>query len=248
MPDVDIPFSLRLAVLLVALATVAALERWKRGPEATRWREYSFLLGAAVVGAVFGASFDQISLSLSPAYFELGKGIEVGDGFRLRVTTLGAQAGFVAGLILGGMLLMANNPRPGLKGLPYRRLATHVFPVPLAALVLAPFGAVFMYIYSPDLEIAANVLPSFLTVWGLHCGLYLGALVGVVFAVSGVRRERRSARDASAGALEEPAPESAKAEVDCAVDEPIGVQTSVLAEPVGDREQAAGDDRAREAL
>lgn len=248
MPDVEIPFALRLVVLLVVLATVAGLERWKRGEAATRWREYSFLLAAAAVGAVFGASFDQISLSISPEYFELGKGIETGEGFRLRVTTLGAQAGFVAGLILGGVLLMANTPKPELEALPYRRLAWHVLPVPLAALVLAPLGSVVMAVVAPDLEIAANVLPRFLTVWGLHCGLYLGALIGVLCAMIGVRRERRRSKRDSGGSLEESGSEPTKAEGECAVNEAGGVSASVLSEPIGDREQAAGGERSREAL
>ena len=73
MPDPS--FGVRLLILLAVLGGIAGVDYWRNRQRATRWREYSFLLACATLGGLFGAAFDQLSVALSPEYFEVGKGI-----------------------------------------------------------------------------------------------------------------------------------------------------------------------------
>ncbi len=100
-------FGWRLAALLLLMATVAWVERWRRGPAANRWREYSFVVGVALAGAIAGMAIDSITARLAPSYFVEWKGIEPGRGFESRVLQLGAQAGFGAGFFAAALLAIA---------------------------------------------------------------------------------------------------------------------------------------------
>lgn len=191
-----LPFWVRFLGLLLFLAAAAAVDRWRNGPEARRWREYAFLLAGGGLGAAFGAGVDQVSMTLSPEYFELGKGIPPGPGFRWGATMVGLQAGFVGGLFVAGVLLVANNPRPGRAALPGRALWA-LTPVILAsALGLAVpgwvLGPVFLgHDYASEL-LGPERLVALLRVWGLHVGLYLGSILGLASAIVSLRRARRS--------------------------------------------------------
>lgn len=99
MEFVPLPFGLRILVVVCLAVGVVAWD-WRRHPQQpTRLYEYSFLLGCGVVGAAFGVVNDLITSSISLDYFVLGKGLAGGEGFRDRVMSLGAQAGFGAGII-----------------------------------------------------------------------------------------------------------------------------------------------------
>ncbi len=201
MPDVpNVPFPARVLLLIVVLAVFAGIDRWRKGAEATRWREYALLLAAAFLGGTFAALNDQLSLWLSPEFFELGKGIERDESFRYNVTEMGFHAGFLAGAIAAGVLLIANNPKPERPGLTLRRLLPSV-PIVLVPAVLGGAAGAFLW---PGLvqvlaiealqNLAASLPPgkgeALLRVNGIHGGLYLGALIGLVVSVWRVRRER----------------------------------------------------------
>lgn len=189
----DVPFHLRALVLLSLLGIVAAIDWHRHREAATRWREYSALIALGLLGGVVGALLDQVSLALGPEYFELGKGIEPGDGFRLRVSYLGFQAGVVAGLVGGSVLLVAN----GAHGHPLPRVARFgLFPL-LGALLVGALGCGLGAAGFDPLgltEIVDGILAAHhraervVTVWGFHAGLYLGALLGLVAGVIQLRR------------------------------------------------------------
>ncbi len=192
----DVAFHWRLLALLVFLGAVAGVEWLRKREEANRWREFAFLLAAAVAGGVFGALVDQVTVTLSPEYFVAGKGLAQGDGLRLRAGYMGFQAGFLGGAVASGVLLVANTPRAGQPLLSFRALWVCAL-LPLAgALLLAPGGALLGSLDPLDLRpdvygaVARVRAPAFLRVWGIHAGLYLGAILGLGVAVWRVRRLR----------------------------------------------------------
>jgi hypothetical protein len=80
------------------------------------------LFAAGLAGGALGAAGDLVTSAISPEYFTLLKGIPAGPGFRESVLALGFQAGFTAGAIAAGLLLIASRPRPALPALARGRL------------------------------------------------------------------------------------------------------------------------------
>jgi hypothetical protein len=196
----ELPFLARLALLLVVLALLAGWDRWRHGAEARRAREYAFLLGCGALAAGLGALLDQLSVRISPHYFVLGKGVAAGPGLAWRAAGVGAQAGFVAGLVVGGVLLLVDQPRAGRPTLGGRALLRTALPWLLGAALLGEaLGAALAPLDPLGLErelegfLRAPARDRFVQVWGMHAGLYLGALAGLVLAAIRVVRARRRA-------------------------------------------------------
>jgi hypothetical protein len=195
----DVPFWARFATLLVLMIIGASIDVAVRGREATRPREYAFLLAAGAIGAAFALCVDQVTSRLSPEYFVIGKGLDEGPTFAGAVVELSLQAGLVAGLVLGGVLLLANQPKAGRPALPLVRVLLRAGWPLGGALLVAPVGALAGVALFPGGmrgELArlleAEPLERFMRVWGVHLGLYVGAVVGVIVAVVDVRRLRRA--------------------------------------------------------
>ncbi|QQL45898.1 hypothetical protein [Sulfuriroseicoccus oceanibius] len=192
----DLSFSVRLVVLGVVMLAVAGVDYGVKRERATKWREYAFLCVAGLVGGLFGMAVDQITGRISPEYFEFGKGISPGPGYWSSVMALGFRAGFFGGLLVGVAALMANNPRPELERLSWRRLGGLLWwPMAAAALGAAGcgvVGAMDVFGLKSGLD-AAEIIQGgrLLAVQGAHFGLYLGGLLGVVLVVRRVRRMRR---------------------------------------------------------
>ena len=117
------PYYLRVIGLLLFIVCVVTWDLLRRPRRSTRLMEYSFLLGCGLAAAAFGVLNDQITCSISPDYFILGKNISDGEGFRYEVASLGAKAGFSAGIIAGAVYLFANTFRSTEPVVPYRSLA-----------------------------------------------------------------------------------------------------------------------------
>jgi hypothetical protein len=181
------------------MAGIAWIDWRRHAAEATKWREYAFLWIAGLLGGVVGMVGDNTTATLSPEFFLYGKGIALGDGFRWRVTEFGFHAGLVAGVVIGGIFLLANNRKPGRPGLAYLRLIRFALrPIGLAALCI-PLIAPLVYFFDP-LGIGADfqiLLPrpeqmrGFLLVWGTNIAMYTGGLLGTLWGVFGIRRARK---------------------------------------------------------
>jgi hypothetical protein len=178
--------------------TLIAWIDWRRhGDQATKWREYGFLLVAGLLGGMFGVGIDQFTSTLSPDYFVLGKGIPNDAAFRAHVAALGVQAGFVMGMLVGGLYLLANNPRPDRIALSYVRLFRYAVAPIVAAIVVAPISALLVANWDP-LHLARelrDLLPPaeiehFRLVWGIHLGVYAGGIIGAIIGVIRIRRLR----------------------------------------------------------
>lgn len=194
----DVPFEARFGVLLALLALGAGVDVARRGRAATRPREYATLLAAGLIGAVFALGVDQVTSRLSPEYFVIGKELPAGPGFARAVVVLSLQAGLVAGLVLGGVLLVANQ-RPALPA--GRLLGRALWPMG-GALLCAPLGMLVATVLDPlgmraDLGkfLTPVALEDMVRVWGIHAGLYAGALLGTIVAVFEVRRRSATAED-----------------------------------------------------
>ena len=186
----------RIPLLGVFLIAGVIYDRWRHGAAGRRAKEYSLLLGCGLLGALVGLLQDLISIRVSPDYFVLGKGIEDDADFTRQVLLLGTYAGFIAGLVLGGLLLLANQPRPTRATLSYRALLSRGVSRTLGlALAGVPLG----FLIGPGSplrgQVGRNLLPPealerFLQVWGMHYGLYGGAALGVCWALVSVWRSR----------------------------------------------------------
>ena len=177
----------------------ALADRLVHGRHAKRWREYVFLLACAELGAVFGVVIDQITARLSPEYFVFGKHVEPGEHFWSRVIQLGVQAGFFAGAVVGGLLLVANSVSPRRQPLRLIVLARFLL-LPIALAIAGACLCGLILAISPPPSFIANefscqlddtALFRLYIVWGMHLGLYVGGVAGTVFAAACVVIKRR---------------------------------------------------------
>ena len=107
----------------VSIFTALALADYVRNRHrATRWREYTILLIAVAGAIVYGVINDQLTSSISWEYFYYGKGLSQTLGRHVppnpaamswAAIKVGMKASWTAGAIIGVVLLIANNPRPG---------------------------------------------------------------------------------------------------------------------------------------
>jgi hypothetical protein len=190
-------FFWRLGAFGALLGIVAWIDWRRHAAQATKWREYSFLLVAGLLGGLLGVAIDQITATISPDYFVLGKGIPAGGHFRLHLVAFGLQAGLPVGMVVGGIYLIASNPRPDRRSLATAQLLRlALFPI-LGAIVLVPAVTLIVLRWDPlnfvtelsDLLTPAQIR-NFLTVWGIHLGIYAGGLLGAACGVLRIRRLR----------------------------------------------------------
>jgi hypothetical protein len=196
MPE-TIPYWLRIVLLLLVMSVVAGIDWHRHRRNATRWREYGFVILSGIIGTVFGFCNDLLTSSISPEYFIFGKGLATGEGLMARAGILGMKAGFAAGAVAGAICLYASTRKCSYPPLAYRNLLRLVWrPVVLAA--TAAFIAVLFRQHDPlafsaELE---GILPPeqvrrFLVVWWIHAGLYSGLLVAVFWIIVDIIRLRK---------------------------------------------------------
>lgn len=193
-----IPYWCRIALLVLLMSVIAAIDWQRNRQNATKWKEYGFIIVSGIVGTTFGLFNDLITSSISPEYFIFGKGLASGDRLPLRAGVLGMKAGFSAGAIAGAICLYAGTRACSCPPLNCRRLLPFLRrPVILAivtAFVLAlSFRRYDPFVFSVELDgiLDRQQIRRFLLVWWIHVGLYAGLLVSVVWIVVDVSRLRR---------------------------------------------------------
>ena len=197
-PVFELEFGYRVLVLALLLAAIAFWD-YRRTGKATRFRGYAFVFAVALAGGVFGLLNDMVTSSISADYFAFGKDLGEGDGLRSRAIALGFQAGFGAAAFVGVILLLANSHRKQPETvLSYGRLSLHALKPLGGAIVCGPlFAVVFHYVdpLRPRDELLKFLPPAraerFLMVWGIHCGLDVGALAGLLQAFVDIRKSRK---------------------------------------------------------
>src|SRR5271166_198920 len=130
------PFWYRVALLLGLMTVAAAIDFWRRGKEAARYREYGFIWIAGILGGLVGFANDYVTSSISPDYFILGKGLEPGNDLRLRAGAYGLKAGLSAGIIGGAICLVARPKNAGFSTAQMRRLLQALWMPAIGALLL----------------------------------------------------------------------------------------------------------------
>jgi hypothetical protein len=198
----------RLVIGLSIFAVLAMVDLRRHGREARRWKEYVFLAAVVAVAILYGVVNDLITSSISWEYFYYGKELSAVLGpqtpperaaMRWQAAMVGVKATWSVGLILGSVMLIANNPSRSMPPLTFARLFGFV---PWVFLFTACMGVVFGFIgakgelnwCSQDfVEMAQTNLfrPShFMTAWGVHLGGYLGGIIGGVIAACRIRAAR----------------------------------------------------------
>lgn len=203
----------RITIGLAILALLALIDFYRRGPHATRWREYAFLLLTVLIALLYGILNDQITARISWEYFYYGKGLDTVLGPHLppearklswEAAKVGMKATWAVGLLVGVACLLANNPRPGRPSLAYPKLLTHTLWPAILACVFATILAFAGYRghlarISEDFRqmlLHDEFRPRrFMGVYGIHLGGYIGGAIGTVVAVLSIRRARRKLKD-----------------------------------------------------
>ncbi len=198
----DLPYGVRVAVVLAVLAAVPAVDLVRHGARATRWRERVFWVGCGArrEPALRCAGGSGHVADVAGSGFVIGKSLTDDATFARELVFFGLRVGSVAGLAIGGALLIANNPKADLPQLGYRALARYAVLPLVCALAAAPVVAAIsgwdvqglgasLHSLLPDAEVL-----RFLRVQRIHVGLYAGALLGTLVACAWVRRERRGRR------------------------------------------------------
>lgn len=194
----SIPYSYRVALLVAVMSLIAAID-WRRNRQnATKWKEYAFVIVAGVVGAAFGFFNDLVTSSISPEYFVLGKGLPGGEGLTLRAGFLGMKAGFSAGAIAGAICLYAATRRSSNPPLAFRNILSFLWrPVVLAIIAASALALAFRqhdpfdFFAQLDCAVDSEQIRRFLLVWWIHAGLYLGLLVALVWIIADIVRLRK---------------------------------------------------------
>lgn len=176
-----------------------AIDFLRHGRQATRWKEYVFLVLAMGVIVLYAVLNDMVTVRISPAYFDRHELLMSGTFTSDKSLALGVavRGSWWGGLLLGAALLIANNPSKKLPRLPWTRMYTKL----LYPFLLAAAGAVALG-YAQYREMFSQVSDGsgrdetlgLLAVAMAHWGAYGGAVIGAVAAIIAIRLQRRALR------------------------------------------------------
>ncbi len=154
-------------------------------------KEYLFLFSVTIITMLYGIFHDYITYSISKNYFIIAKGLTgLENGFSFNVIKLALIATWTAGLITGVTFLFANNENSKHRQLTYKNLyKILLLPLSFSIFFSIFFGSFFYINYSilakitnEDLSSLGGDLPSFMFVWGIHIGSYVGAIIGLIIS------------------------------------------------------------------
>jgi hypothetical protein len=192
------PFPDRIVILLVFMLIVASVDLYRNGAQATRFREYGFILLTGMVGAAVGLVNDLITSSISPEYFILGKGLAEGPNLQAQAGLFGLQVGFSAGVIGGAICLYAGRRKSMYSPVTYSRLLRMLWMPVAGAIICGIFLPLAFSKFDPagfsrqlNTLLDHAKLVRFRQVWWTHVGLYAGMLIGLTAMLLRAARERK---------------------------------------------------------
>lgn len=186
-----IPYWCRIGALLALASTMIIRDR-RRGSTERQW-EYGCLFVGGMVGALYGAANDAITVRISPEYFAIGKGLESGPSLVGRAIRLGAEAGFSAAAVAAAIWLFVIRHTKA----PTRcRLVVRTAWIPLVVAVVLSVAAPAVFGHFDPLRFAQRLnalvppcrFSAFLMVWWTHIGAYSGLCLGLIVAMLISRR------------------------------------------------------------
>jgi len=184
----SVSFTVRLGLFSAVAVSVVLVDLLVRGRNSTRWREYLVLVVGGAFGAAIGAGIDAVTSSISPDYFAHGKGLGAAPGLMLRSVLLGARAGFCAGAVVTGLLLVAAGPLTSLRWHSVAGIASALGSV--GAWSLATAAVCFLLSWRDVRSPPAAPEMRFVLVGWTHAGAYLGAAVRAVLLAWRMARRR----------------------------------------------------------
>jgi hypothetical protein len=163
-----------------------AVDFWRHGAGAAKFREYGFIWIAGMLGGMVGFANDCVTSSISPDYFILGKGLEPGNDLRMRAGVYGFKAGLSAGIIGGALCLFSRARNSRFSTEQMRRLLRALW-LPVASAVFLGFALPMIASGFDPLGLSASLdsllnadqISRFRKVWWIHTGLYAGLIFGL---------------------------------------------------------------------
>jgi hypothetical protein len=192
-----LPYSARVALLVLLMLAAAGVDLARRGAGASRWREYAFVLAAGAAAAACGFAHDLVTAWLSPDYFVFGKGLPA-EAVRESAALLGLKTGFSAGAIAGAVCLFVATRKSARPTLPVRSLAFQIWRPFVLSVLCSLLVPLFLSRWDP-LSLSALLretlgtarMEAFLRVWWIHVGTYAGLVAGVVWVCVDVVKMRK---------------------------------------------------------
>lgn len=130
-----------------------------------------------ILFSVFGSIHDQLTVTISPEYYAIGKGVGF-DSLRLKASFVGLKSGMYAGIVFGCLFLFLN------KSWNSTTLYSWLKVIAIFSLISLVLGAIIGYIVSlfgVNVTSAEVENTQYLIVLGWHIGLYGGAVLGLLF-------------------------------------------------------------------
>jgi hypothetical protein len=148
--------------------------------QSSRLRSYALMTLGALACGVLGAAFDQLTVTLSPAYFTLGKGVSTEAPLRWSAAIVGFRGGLPLGALLVGVLLWCRERAHGVRALSVLLSAAcaAVVAALACALALSAFDPFRVRVESQGV-LTAGAADRYLACWGMHIGAYAGPLLSV---------------------------------------------------------------------
>lgn len=153
----------------------------------SRIRGYATLLLGSAGAGLLGLAFDQLTVTISPEYFTLGKGLPQ-DGLRAAVGWLGFRSALPLGAWVAGLGLVRSSVVPNFTwgtwlGRTASGVAIALVVLPLTMVLADPFGIRISSVGA----MSDGACTRYLIVWGMHFAAYLGLAGGTVFAFRSTR-------------------------------------------------------------
>ena len=193
------PFSYRIILLLGLMLVVSLVDFYRKGTQATKFREYGFTIIGGAAGAIIGSVNDLITSSISPQYFILGKGLEESPDLRVQAGLFGLQVGFSAGVIGSAVCLYAGRRKSAHPPVKCSRLLRLLW-MPVTGAILCGIAFPLGFSKFDPARLSAQLgtlldaggVSRFRQVWWTHAGLYAGMVIGLLAMLLRVSRERKN--------------------------------------------------------
>lgn len=190
------PLVFKLALLVAVFMPLAFADWWAKRHQAQRWREYGFLCLCGTLGAGAAAGVSLVTAHLAPAYFVYGKGAPEGEGLAAFALAGALEAGFTAGAVAAGCLLIASSSLTRWPRMPIGRLWRSIATAATGSLAAGVLSALLPDWVAHGLSQGMDRLPEpqageAALAFKVHLGSYVGLTVTTALTCTRVLMLRR---------------------------------------------------------